>query len=75
MGISKINHCKILTALDTPALAVKSTIPAHEQHINTLLAVKKVFVCPLTSSEPVPKKGLSVEVLGIKTDQHLCDQN
>ena len=38
MGISKINHnfvlklhYKFFTALDTPALVVKSTIPAHEQ--------------------------------------------
>ena len=28
---------------------------------NTLPAVKKVSDCPLTISEPVPKKGLSVE--------------
>ena len=33
------------------------------QMYNTLPAVKKVSDCPLTLSESVPKKGLSVEAL------------
>ena len=45
-----------------PALAVKSTIPAHEEHT---ASCQKVSDCPLTLSEPVPKKGLSVVVCKI----------
>ena len=69
MGISKIiiifsqSSLKKITALDTPVLPVKSTIPVYLHMNNTLPAVKNGSDCPLTLSEPIPKKGLSVEVL------------
>ena len=41
-------------------LAVKSTIPAHEEHT---ASCQKGSDCPLTLSELVTEKGLSVEAL------------
>ena len=67
MGISKINHNFV------PKLYYKFSLHWTYQrllsrvpylHMNyTLPAVKKVSDCPLTLSETLPKKGLSVEAL------------
>ena len=78
MGISKINHNFVLKLHYDFSLHYKyqrwlSRVPYLHMY-NTLLAVKKVSDCPLTLSEPVPKKRLSGEA-GNKTDQNRCDQN
>ena len=67
MGISKINHNFVLKLhykfpLQWTHQRWLSRVPYLHMN-NTLPTVKKVSDCPLTLSEPVPKKGLSVEAL------------
>ena len=67
MGISKINHNFVLKlhykfSLHWTHQRWLSRVPYLCMN-NTLPAVKKLSDCPLTLSEPVPNKGLSVEAL------------
>ena len=67
MGISKINHNFVLKlhykfSLHLTYQRWLSRVPYLHMY-NTLPAVKKVSDCPLSLSESVPKKGLSVEAL------------
>ena len=68
MGISKINHnfSNFMTNFHCTRHTNDDCQEYHTYTIhmyNTLPAVKKVSDCRLTLSEPVPKRGLSVEAL------------
>ena len=62
----------MFTALDIPALAVKSTIPAHEEH--TASCQKGIWLS-FDFIRTGTQKGTVSGGSGIKTDQHRCDQN